>query len=193
MRDLMFKLASITSEEITLAEKLKLFSTFVIGLAPIAYLAKLMGWWIKDNEQFAEFMCIALLINMVVGAWMHLKKKTFNFNLFLIKNIEMIGVILIVYVMLDMLRYTAGENLAGELFRILIQVTTLLYPTSKVLKNVFIITDGRYPPEYIMKKLFNFEKNGDLKKLFETDSDTPDSEHLSEWVQRIKEKRQNQD
>lgn len=189
MRNLIFKLASASGDELPLGEKIKIFISFALGITPIAYLANLIGWWVQDNARFAEFMCIALLINMIVGAWMHCREKSFQFNLFLIKNIEMVGVIIIVYIMLDMLRYTAGDNLAGELFRILIQVTTLLYPTSKVLKNVFIITDGRYPPEYIMKRLFNFEKNGDLKKLFETDADTHDSDHANEWMQRVTKKR----
>lgn len=73
-----------------------------------------------------------------------------------------------IYIMLEMLRYTAGDNLAGEIFRVMIQVVALLYPTSKVFKNVYIITEGKYPPEFIMQRLYNFEKNGDLSKFFQS-------------------------
>jgi hypothetical protein len=78
--------------------------------------------------------------------------------------------------MLEMLRYTAGDNLAGEIFRILIQTTTLLYPTSKVLKNVFIITKGKYPPKFLMDRLYNFEKNGDLNDFFKTSQEGGENE-----------------
>lgn len=80
----------------------------------------------------------------------------------------MAAVIVGVYIMLDMLRYTAGNNIAGEIFKVLIQVTTLLYPTSKVLKNIFIMTGGKYPPKFLMDKLYNFEKSGDLSEFFKT-------------------------
>ena len=77
--------------------------------------------------------------------------------------------------LLEMLRYTAGDNIAGEIFRVTIQIITLLYPTSKVLKNVYIITDGKYPPEFLMNKLYNFEKNGDLNGFFKTKGNEKDN------------------
>ena len=80
-------------------------------------------------------------------------------------------IVIIGYVMLEMLRYTAGDNLAGEIFRILIQISTLLFPISKVLKNIFILSKGKYPPKFFMQRLYNFEKTGDLKDLFDKDDE----------------------
>src|SRR5690606_16330533 len=94
------------------------------------------------------------------------------------KNIEMACVVIVVYIMLEMLRYTAGDNIAGEAFKILIQITTLLYPTSKVLKNVHIITSGRYPPKFIMRRLYNFEKNGDLSDFFNNKDDEDPGDNI---------------
>jgi hypothetical protein len=59
--------------------------------------------------------------------------------------------------------------MVGESFKILIQVVTLLYPVSKVLKNIYILSNKQFPPAFIMDKIYNFEKNGDLKDLFDTD------------------------
>src|SRR5690606_11554626 len=97
-----------------------------------AFILDLVNWWFADNQQFGTFMCVSLIVNMLVGAWSHLKMRTFHFKSFIFKNIEMACVVIVVYIMLEMLRYTAGDNIAGEAFKILIQITTLLYPTSKV-------------------------------------------------------------
>lgn len=152
-------------------DRLKYVWNAVIHFTPIAIVLDLFNWWFKENHQFGTFMCIALIINLLIGAYMHKKSGTFCFKQFIVKNVELTFVVIVTYAMLEMLRYTAGDNLAGEIFKILIQVMTLLYPTSKVLKNIFIISKGKYPPEFIMRKLYNFEKNGDLEKLFSTKKD----------------------
>jgi hypothetical protein len=106
---------------------------------------------------------------MVVGAIFHNKMGTFNWVELFKKNILMWVVLIVVYAMLEMLRLTAGNNFVGESFKILIQVLTLLYPVSKVLKNIYILSNKQFPPAFIMDKIYNFEKNGDLNELFDTD------------------------
>lgn len=160
----------------TMWEKAKYSLWITIHVAPIAFFMDWIRAWFADNGQFFLFMCTALIVNMIVGIWFHLKFKTFNFKEFLLKNAEMMGVMVIVYIMLEMMRYTAGENLAGEVFRILIQILTLMYPTSKVMKNIFIISNGRHPPKFIMYRLYNFEKYGDLEGFFKTKKDEKDND-----------------
>ncbi len=143
----------------------------ILKIAPLAYLLDMVNWWFKENHQFGMFISLSLLINMIVGAVKHLKYKTFDFKLFFARNCMMIFVVCTVYIMLEMLRYTAGSNIVGEIFKVLIQVTTLMYPTSKVFKNSYILTNGKYPPEFIMQRLYNFERNGDLNDLFKTKKD----------------------
>ena len=171
MKKLFAKIILITSPQPTLWDKARYVWDVVLHFAPVAIALDLFNWWFSENRQFGQFMCIALIINLLVGIYFHLKMGSFNFKAFLFKNVEMIAIVTVVYVMLEMLRYTAGDNIAGEIFKITIQVVTLLYPTSKVMKNVYIITDGKYPPEFIMNKLYNFEKNGDLSDFFKNKKD----------------------
>lgn len=171
MNKLLAKLILITAKEPTSEDRMRYIWDCIIHFAPVAFLLDILNWWFKENQQFGTFICVALVINLLVGALYHLKLKTFSPKQFLLKNMEMAGVLIIVYIMLEMLRYTAGDNLAGEIFKITIQITTLLYPTSKVMKNIFIITEGKYPPEFIMNKLYNFEKNGDLSDFFNSKKD----------------------
>lgn len=158
----------------TYLEKAKFTLWVAAHLAPIAFFMDWIKAWFQSNGQFFLFVCVALIVNMAVGIWFHMKYKSFKFREFLLKNAEMMGVMIIVYIMLEMMRYTAGENLAGEIFRVFIQILTLMYPTSKVMKNIFIISNGRHPPKFIMHRLYNFEKYGDLEGFFKTKKDEND-------------------
>ena len=161
------RLVLISEPLVKMSDRFDYFVAILVRLAPVAFLLETIQWWFEDNKQFGQFMCIALFINMVVGIWFHVKNKSFTWEDFFKKNGTMIAIVIIVYVMLEMLRYTAGDNLAGELFKMTIQITTLLWPTSKVFKNVYILSGGEFPPEFIMKRLYDFAKNGDLKAFFE--------------------------
>lgn len=154
------------SSNILFIDRVKYFGLVFSKLAPVAFVLDLVRWWFGENKQFGTFMCIALFINAAVGAVMHLKNGSFTFPKFFFRNGLMIAVVSVTYIMLEMLRYTAGDNVAGEIFKVVIQLMSLLYPTSKVIKNIFILSKGKYPPEFIMRKIYNFEKNGDLEKLF---------------------------
>lgn len=163
-------------KDVSFSDWLRYAWSAFIHFTPIAFLLNVLHWWFVNNAQFGGFMCATLVINMIVGALMHLKFRTFVVKSFIWKNVEMAFVIIIVYVLLEMLRYTAGDNIAGDVFRILIQLMTLLYPTSKVCKNIFILTKGKYPPEFLMRKLYNFERNGDLGKFFSTKKEDLESD-----------------
>lgn len=156
----------IGEDTIPLKDRTQYLSSYLLMMSPVAFVLDYINAWFKANGQFAFFVCMALLINMAVGAGKHLYKKTFNYIKFFTKNIQMGLMLIVTYIMLEMLRLTAGDNIAGEVFKIVIQIVSLLYPTSKVLKNVYILTAGKHPPEFIMTRLYNFEKSGELKDLF---------------------------
>jgi hypothetical protein len=162
------------TKEISISDWIRYAWNAIIHFAPVAFVLSAFNAWFTDNRQFAIFILTAAIINAIVGARRHWVHGTFSPKLCFWKNIEMFAVVMSVYWMLEMLRYTVGSNFAGDAFRIFIQVTALLYPISKTFKNIFILTKGKYPPEFIMTKLYNFEKNGDLKNLFTTDKTEKD-------------------
>lgn len=153
----------------TLTDKIAYFFQVIGTFAPIAYLLDGINFWFKTNQQFSSFILICLVVNMIVGAVFHNKMGSFNWVEMFKKNVLMWVVLIVVYAMLEMLRLTAGQNVVGETFKILIQVTTLLYPVSKVLKNIYILSNKQFPPAFIMDKIYNFEKNGNINELFDND------------------------
>lgn len=171
MKRIIAHLILLGDPRIDLSDRLQYAFQSIATFAPVIFVLNVIGWWFKENQQFGYFICVALIANMIVGAIFHLRNGSFSVKSFLLKNLEMGGVIIAVYVMLEMLRYTIGNNVAGEAFKVLIQCMTLLYPTTKMFKNIFLMTKGKYPPEFIMQRLYNFEKNGDLNEFFKAKRD----------------------
>lgn len=166
MKKILAQTVLFSDSTVIWTDKLNYAYNVLVNLAPIAFILNIANWWWTDNQQFGNFMCIALIINTVVGIVYHLKYDSFNWKLFIGRNIEMTFIVVVGYIMLEMLRYTAGDNFAGEVFRIMIQICTLLFPVSKVLKNIYIMSNGKYPPKFFMEKLYKFEKDGDLDQFF---------------------------
>lgn len=161
-------LTLLTGEGITLEDRIRYAINALLGFAPLAFVLKGVELWFQNNSQFASFFLAILCFNLLVGAWRHFVKGTFSIKLMLVKNATMAFVLVIVFIALEMLHIVVGENIAGETFGTLIQVMTLLYPISKIVKSAFILSGGKYPPEFLMRKLYNFEKNGDLSDFFST-------------------------
>lgn len=155
-----------TSEEPTWMDRVKYILSGVATIAPFAFLINVLTWWATDNEVFAYSFWGALLINTIVGAVRHWETGTFNLWDCMVKTLLTMFVMFSLYAMFEMIRYSIGESFVGDVFRSTIQAMTLLYPTSKVAKNIFLLTKGKYPPSFLMKKLYDFDKSGDLGQLF---------------------------
>lgn len=162
------KLILLSSPNVELTDKIRYLLDAFLHFAPVVFILEQIKWWTSENQKFSEFMWLILCLNMIVGIVFHIKNNSFSWKQFLLQNAMMVFVVGVVLVVLETFRYTAGDNIAGDVFRWFAQTLTLFYPASKILKNIFILSNGQYPPEFMMRKLYNFEKNGDLSQFFNT-------------------------
>ena len=146
-------------------EKLQYLAKLILTFTPLAYLLNIFNAWFPSNQVFFQVLVWTLLANVIVGAKVHWGSNTFKLKTLLLKNIEMCIIILLVYPILGGINQITGDNIAGNVFQWAIQIGTILYPGSKVLKNVHIWSNGKYPPKFIMEKIYKFEKDGDIKDL----------------------------
>lgn len=175
-----FNLILIGDKNLPTIERIELFFKSLLALAPIAFLLDLSKNWFMDNQKFTTAVVLIVFINMVVGAYMHLKKGNFSWKKFITKTISMVFVINITYIVLELIISRAGDNFVVEGFRAALQVATLLYPGAKILKNIFILSSGEHPPKWIMQKIYNFQENGDLKEFLTTTKPSEDTENIEE-------------
>jgi hypothetical protein len=161
------ELILVSYNKINIYDRLSYFFTLIATFGPIAFLLKKVDVWFVTNQDFSVGVFICFLINMAVGVAYHLKLKTFSYMEFITKNSLMLLALIVVYTLLEIVRSVLGNNFGSEAFRIVIQVSTLLWPISKACKNIYVLTNKQHPPKFIMEKLYNFEKTGNLSELFE--------------------------
>lgn len=139
-----------------------LILTTTIKISPFAIVASYITGMVNDQALFLFWWSIVMLSNALVGIVTHLKLKTFDWKEFLLNNAIMIVLTLSVYWSSIGLLETANNAVTTSLTTSL-QVATLVFPISKIFKNAHILTNGVFPPEWIVRKLFDFDKNGNLK------------------------------
>ena len=177
LKNIFFSIILIGTEKPTFIEKCQYYIKLVLTFAPVVYVLDSLNKWFNNNQQFFSFMICVLSANLIVGGVKHAKLKTFKWNEFWQKNIEMWFIIIVTYPLLEMISIIAGDNLIAEVFKIALQLSTFLYPLSKILKNIYLWSEKKYPPEWLMERIYNFEKSGNIKDL--TDNKNTDNENTN--------------
>lgn len=158
--------------EISFTYKVKLMAKIVLPFSPLAFLLEQFGFWFNTNAIFFSVVLWSIVANIIFGAWLHWKKGDFKLKILLIKNLEMCVIILMAYPILEGISTVTGDNITGEIFKIAIQIATILFPAGKALKNAHILSNYQYPSHFIMQKIYRFEKDGNVKDLFEDNDKT---------------------
>lgn len=175
-----FNLVLASEDSIDLSTRLENFWQAFLAFAPVAFILKAFNVWFETHELFFIGILMFILINMILGAYMHLKKGSFSFETLLIKTIKMTIILFITYLILAIILAVAGTNMVTTSFEIALQVSTLLYPAGKILKNVFILSEGEHPPQWVMERIYNFQKNGDLSEFLSSKKEEKTEETLEE-------------
>jgi len=130
---------------------------------PLVFISDILDLWFIENQSFTLFTAGFIFANAIIGAISHKIKGDFRFEMFFLKTGKMTGIVTLTYLVLEGIVSPIGDNSITSGIIAVFQVATLLYPGSKILKNIFIWSDGEHPPKFIMERLYNFKENGDLK------------------------------
>jgi hypothetical protein len=141
------------------------FSKTLLVIGPIAYIIEKLTDWYITNEAFTHGNMVLIGLCALLGGIMHKRKGDFEWEKLLFKTIKMTILSLVVYTVIEIVISQAGDYGLVTAFRAALQVGTLLYPGTKILKNVYILSKGEYPPTWIMMKVYNFQESGDLKEF----------------------------
>ena len=168
-------------------DKARYFVDIIVKSTPFLFLYALWLQWYDNNKVFALSISSALLLNLIVGIRYHWKRGTFNIGVMLRKEIEMLLVVVFVYILLRALANPLLDSFAGTIFIGTIEFISVLYPVSKALKNIFIITDGKHPPKFVIQALYNYEKEGKLKDFFDSFQNGTKSEEQDKGTEKQQE------
>lgn len=143
----------------------------VASAVPVSLMDLLFGWYI-DNRVFLTLVFIAVAIDHLVGTYVHIAiKRDFsskkNLKGLLVKGFSVCAG----YVLFEMIHQIMKDvNFVAIYFKVILQLTVLLYPAFSALKNISIINGGKFPPEIWFKKFEGFNKDLDINH-FKTKKD----------------------
>lgn len=123
--------------------------------------------WHNSNSFFIESASIIIGINALFGGISHWKQGTFSWKEMAVKNFMIVFIVLSAYLVLDKLFSFFHSTFAGDMLKSSVSFMTLMYPASKFMTSSFIITNGKFPPEFLMKLFYSYEKSGRLKDFFD--------------------------
>lgn len=167
------RLILIGYRELSWTERLESLWKSIIAFSPIVVIFGALSNWVLDNQLFCYAVIILIVINMIFGGVMHWKKKKFSIKTFFNKTSEMVICVSLFYLGLELIISIGGDNDFTHVFRTVLQMSSLLYPFSKIAKNIHILSKGKYPPEWAMRKIYDFEKTGDLQEFLNPKNNSP--------------------
>lgn len=156
-----------TKIKVTEKERFNYFFESFFKLAPIAFIVNSAFNWHNEHEAFLYGLYVVLFINAVLGILTHKKLKTTDIGEFALSTLITIVVVFGVYFSLDQLNNSIPEGFLSVGFSSSVQILTLLFPIAKIMRNSFILTNGKFPPEFFIEKLYNYERDGNIKSFLE--------------------------
>lgn len=156
-----------TNIKLTEKERFGYFIESFFKLAPIAFLINSVFNWHDEHQVFLKGLYVILFINAVFGVLTHRKLKTLDIGEFAKSTLITIVVVFGVYFSLDQMNNSIPDGLLSVGFSSSVQILTLLFPIAKIMRNSFILTNGKFPPEFLIEKLYNYERDGNIKSFLE--------------------------
>lgn len=156
-----------TKIKLTEKERIGFFIESFFKLAPIAFIVNSAFNWHNEHEAFLYGLYVILFINAVIGVLTHRKLKTLDIGEFAKSTLITVVVVFGVYFSLDQMNNSIPDGLLSVGFSSSVQILTLLFPIAKIMRNSFILTNGKFPPEFLIQKLYNYERDGNIKSFLE--------------------------
>ncbi|MGV0847455.1 hypothetical protein ACTS9T_12920 [Empedobacter falsenii] len=153
--------------KLTEKERIGFFIESFFKLAPIAFIVNSAFNWHNEHEAFLYGLYGVLFVNAIFGICTHAKLKTLDIGEFAKSTLITIVVVSGVYFSLDRVNNSIPEGFLSIAFTSSVQILTLMFPLAKILRNGYILTNGKFPPEFLIEKLYNYERDGNIKSFLE--------------------------
>lgn len=138
---------------------IKIFQSFegASVLATAALLLKPLKDMVYNELSFFSILTMAIIIDLIIGGLKYWKINMFSFSQLVVGLIIKVTVafggitLFLAFKSLD-------PGIAAEWFALVAKFTVLLYPAGSAFTNMYILTNGRFPPIGLMKRLDSFDK-----------------------------------
>lgn len=141
-------------------------------LSPIIYFFSLMfnivDKLLLSEHDFMFALLLSIVIDTIIGVYKHWKTGDLNLKKFSAKTFEKLLFIAFGMSLFNLLAYPVKKhNDMIVWYDFTVQLVLLSYPVFNALKNIYIISGKKFPPEFIMNKFTIFNKTGDVKQFYD--------------------------
>lgn len=144
----------------------RILSTSKLALAssPFAYISGLLTDWFSLNSGYVIFVFIAIIIDHLVGTWVHaFINRDFSMKKNIVGFFTKTFLAIAVGILAEGVTYILGSGMfVGDYFNTISRLMVFIYPAGSALMNVSVITKGVFPPTSWMEKISNFTHKSDL-------------------------------
>lgn len=147
--------------------RVKATVTLATWVSPLpVFIQEIINWTIS-NQIYILFTFGAIVIDHIFGSIVHASvKKDFTF----LKNATglMTKIALVVassFLFEGINHIIKDSNMVKDYLETLLRLIVFIYPAGSAFMNMFILSEGKFPPLSIMKKISVFEKNADISEF----------------------------
>lgn len=151
----------------------KLASVPAVGFS----LSERFAGWYFDNQVFMSLVLLTIIIDMILGAWVHWGiKHDFSFRKLFWGFAGKTLVLILGYVLFEMIHQIVEDvEIIATYFKVTLKLVVILYPAGSAMVNMSLITNGRFPPIGWMHRLERFSKDGKIEVLKHEEVSLPTS------------------
>lgn len=140
-------------------------------LTPLVYVLGLLfgivDRLILSEHDFMIALLIAMVFDTLMGLYKHWKTSSIDIKKFVIKTFDKLILVIVGMTLFNLLSYPIKKHEdIMNYYNMMAQLTLLSYPVFNAFKNMYIASKKKFPPEFIMKKLVNFNETGDVKNFY---------------------------
>lgn len=124
--------------------------------------------WFIINESYVNIALGVIIIDHLLGSLVHsnLYKKDFSFK----KNITGLGVklsmvVAFAFLMEGLAHITIEDDFIYRYIKMSGRILVVLYPGVSAMKNIHIVTGGRFPHRYVIGNWEKVSENGDIRNI----------------------------
>ncbi|TYP71477.1 hypothetical protein [Aquimarina intermedia] len=157
----------------TLIARIKSSLLLSVFASPFAMLGDAMFKWFEFNIVYVQFVFGAIIIDHILGSYIH---KFIKNDFSILENIKglMIKCVLVVtvgYLNEGFLHILGKDGTLGIYLVVILKLMVFVYPAGSAWTNSSIITNGKFPPISWTKRINLFNKNLDIKDFQKKDDE----------------------
>lgn len=162
----------------TLIVKIKSSFEIAILFTPLTFLIERINEWTLANAIYIGWVLWAILADWFIGVWVHLKRGDFSWGKNALGLVLKIGMALFAGSLFEALPYfLKHDNIVSQILLIVTRLAVFLYPAGSALTNMAEITNGKFPPVGLFKKINMFNNDLDLKAFKQKDGNFNNNEN----------------